>query len=155
MSGGNYPRRLLEHVPETVRARDERPDWGARKRRLRPEEYKQRSNYVRFRWNWVIDHPKVAELSDAQLRAWFVLVGACVGRDARDGRIELAELPAFLSPRGRRKVTEADLEAFETVGLVKQVDDEPGAFAVRDWGHWNPIDSTAVYRQRAWRERQS
>jgi hypothetical protein len=109
---------------------------------------------VRFDWTWPLTHPRMEHLSDQRFRAWFALVASAVRRDEPDGRFVVEELDRFLTPRGMRAVTQADVDVFHhEVGLVETIAGDQGAYRVRDWSAWSPLDATRVYRDRAYRER--
>jgi hypothetical protein len=110
---------------------------------------------VRFEAGWFLSHPKAMEMTDALMRSWLGLVAALVYRESPDGSFSLGDLPAFYTARGRRRVTEADVEVFLDLALIEQVEAVPGGFRVRKWAEWSPADATQAYRLRRWRERQA
>lgn len=98
-------------------------------------------------------HPKIAALTDAQLRVWLRVLCYCARYKKTRGAIleaALVEVPGL---------TKSTLNRFRNLGLIDpepepEFDPYPGAIGyVHDWRFYNPDDATAADRMRRLRER--
>jgi hypothetical protein len=86
---------------------------------------------------------KVAQLSDAEFRAWMRLLCHCArSRDPSVDEVAIREVSGLNSRRIRR---------YADLGLLDEVGDH---FEVHDWAHYLPKDATNADRQARWRARQ-
>lgn len=94
---------------------------------------------------------KLGSLSDAELRALLALWSYCA-RKGNGGNFSLDELPytVYTTPRGARNVNATQIARFVEAGLVTTTDGV--AFAVKNWGRYQPKDPTSAERKRRWRD---
>jgi hypothetical protein len=90
-------------------------------------------------------HPKIAALSDKELRIWLRVLCYCARYPTVTGHVTLA--------------SRSEISGFDRKAVRKFVDTrlldvvEPGLWEVHDWRNYNPEDRTAAERAKRYRER--
>lgn len=90
-------------------------------------------------------HPKIAALSDRELRVWLRVLCYCSRHeDPTVDRGTMQEVPGL---------TSAVIQRLTTLALLDPVDEPAGVYEVHDWTDYRPKDSTGAERQKRWRQR--
>ena len=89
-------------------------------------------------------HPKIAALTDKELRVWLRLLCYCAKtRDPSVDAVLLREVPGLSKRLAER---------FATLDLL---DETHGGYEIHDWSHYLPKDATNAERQARWRSRRN
>jgi len=89
-------------------------------------------------------HPKIATLSDRELRVWLRLLCYCAKtRDPSVDDVTRREVPGM---------TGKNVDRFVTLGLLDVVEH---GIEIHDWLHYLPKDATNAERQARWRARRN
>ena len=103
--------------------------------------------------NTAIIHPKLANLTDRELRACLALWSFCSRRN-NEGLFTVDDLPHIVygAASGPRSMTDSELKKMVRSGLVDALDGH--SFQVHEWRKYQPKDPDAAVRKRRQRLRE-